>query len=145
VPKFFAIWRPEREAVTITLDIGGEGRHPGAVNLNLSRKKTLGLARGQCIPNLIVGRADRMPFADRSIAHIIVERTPLTQEALAEIARVIAPGGMIELAHVPWEHADRHGRALEMLPGESQQRRRRIAGQMVQETRFLVPQPRGTS
>ncbi len=94
--------------MTITLDIGGEGRHPGALNLNLSRHKTLGAERGVTIPNLIVARADRLPLADRSVQRLIVERTPLSREALAEIARVVAPQGTIELAHVPLPNADRH-------------------------------------
>ena len=98
-------------SMTIRLDIGGEGRHPGALNLNRSRHKTLGPATGQPIPNLIVGRADVIPLADRSISQVIVERTPLSRQAIAEIARVIAPGGTIVLVHVPLADADRHAPA----------------------------------
>jgi ubiquinone/menaquinone biosynthesis C-methylase UbiE len=123
----------------ITLDIGGEGRHPGALNLNRLRHKTLGADRGGVIPNLIVARADRLPLPDRSVARVIVERTPLSREALAEIARVIAPQGTIELAHVPLPDADRHAQALAMLPGSVERRCRQIGGQWVQETHFTVP------
>lgn len=125
--------------MTITLDIGGEGRHPGALNLNRSRYKTLGAERGSPIPNVIVARADRIPLADGSVQHVIVERTPLSRTALAEIARVVAPGGTIELAHVPLPGEDRHAQALAILPGRTQRRLRQIASQWVQETHFTVP------
>jgi ubiquinone/menaquinone biosynthesis C-methylase UbiE len=125
--------------MTITLDIGGEGRHPGALNVNLSRVKTLGTDRGGLIPNLIVARADRLPFADRSVARVIVERTPLSRQALTEIARVIAPEGTIELSHVPLPDADRHAQAVAMLPGRVERCRRQIGGQWVQETHFAIP------
>ncbi|HEY4311768.1 MAG TPA: hypothetical protein VGN12_20140 [Pirellulales bacterium] len=121
--------------MTITLDIGGEGRHPGAVNLNRSRVKTLGPERGQPIPNLIVGRADSIPLANGSVSQVIVERTPLSTNALAEIARVTAPQGKIILIHVPLPDADRHERALQMLPGKVE-RRDIFIGQRVQETRI---------
>ncbi len=122
--------------MTITLDIGGEGRHPRAVNLNRYRHKTLGPKRGEPIPNLIVGHAERIPMADRSISHVIVERTPLSQRALAEIARVIAPGATIELVHVPLPDEDRHARALKMLHGKVERSHLQIAGQWVQRTRI---------
>jgi hypothetical protein len=125
--------------MTITVDIGGEGRHPGALNINPSRNKTLGVDRGSVIPNVIVARADRLPLADRSVARVIVERTPLSRASLAEIARVIAPRGTIELAHVPLPDADRHALALALLPGRVERRRRQIGGQWVQETHFAVP------
>jgi ubiquinone/menaquinone biosynthesis C-methylase UbiE len=128
--------------MTITVDIGGEGRHPGALNVNRSRSKTLGADRGALIPNLIVARADRLPLADSSVARVIVERTPLNREALAEIARVIAPSGTIELAHVPLPDADRHSHALATLPGSVERRLRLLNGQWVQETRFSVPASR---
>jgi ubiquinone/menaquinone biosynthesis C-methylase UbiE len=122
----------------ITLDIGGEGRHPGALNLNRSRRKTLGQQRGQPIPHLVVGRADAIPLADGSVDRVIVERTPLNRAALAEIARVVAPGGVVVLAHVPLPDADRHAEARQILHGRVTRRRRQLAGQCVQETRIEV-------
>ena len=105
----------------ITLDIGGEGGHPGAVNLNPARYKTLGPERGRPIPRLIVGRADAIPFADKSVSQVIVERTPLSRQALAEIARVVAPGGVVFLTHVPLPAADRHAlaRAMDQRPRDA--------------------------
>jgi ubiquinone/menaquinone biosynthesis C-methylase UbiE len=122
----------------ITLDIGGEGRHPGAINLNRSRHKTLGRQRGEPIPHLVVARADAIPLADRSVDRVIVERTPLNRSALAEIARVIAPGGVIVLAHVPLPDADRHAEARRILRGCAIRSRRQLAGQWVQETRIEI-------
>ena len=126
----------------ITLDIGGEGRHAGAINLNRSRHKTLGPRRGEPIPRLIVGRADALPLADRSVARVIVERTPLSQAAVAEIARVLAPGGVVILRHVPFAESDRHALARRTLGGTARQRRRRLGEQWVQETRIAGAEKR---
>jgi hypothetical protein len=120
------------------LDIGGEGRHPGAVNVNTRRYKTLGSGRGEPIPRLLCARADALPLACGSVGRIVVERTPLTAAALAEIARVIAPRGTIVLRHAPLLDRDRHARAREYLGGHAVQRRLLLAGQWVQETRIRV-------
>jgi ubiquinone/menaquinone biosynthesis C-methylase UbiE len=122
----------------ITLDIGGEGRHAGAFNLNRSRYKTLGPERGRPIPSLVVGRADAIPLADGSVGQVIVERTPLSQAALIEIARVVAPGGVVVLTHVPLPNADRHRLARSVLKGHAQRRHFRLAGQWVLETRIEI-------
>src|SRR5688500_1469436 len=97
--------------MTMVLDIGGEGRHPRAWNLNPSRVKTLGRHRGAPIPRLILGRADAIPLADGSVDRVYVERTPLRDAALREIARIIRPGGVVTLRHVVIPGRDRHGRA----------------------------------
>jgi ubiquinone/menaquinone biosynthesis C-methylase UbiE len=122
----------------ITLDIGGEGRHAGAFNLNRCRHKTLGPERGMPIPRLIVGRADAIPLADGSVGQVIVERTPLSRAALTEIARVVAPGGVVVLTHVPLPNADRHRLARSVLGGHAQRRHVRLAGQWVLETKIMV-------
>jgi hypothetical protein len=59
------------------LDIGGEGRHPTAWNLNPRATKTLGPDRGEPIPRLIRGRGESIPLPDRSVDVVIVEQTPL--------------------------------------------------------------------
>ena len=132
---------PERRMIrgmNLLLDIGGEGRYADAVNINTRRYNTLEPGRGEPIPRLIVARADAIPLARGSVARIVVERTPLTAAALAEIARVIAPQGMIVLRHVPLERGDRHGRARDYLGGRAERRTLRLAGQWVQETRIQV-------
>jgi hypothetical protein len=121
----------------MTIDIGGEGRHPHAWNVNPSPCRTLGPQRGQPIPRRIAARADCLPLPSRSVRHVIVERTPLTAAALAEIARVIAPGGTVTLRHVPLVHRDRHALARQRLAAARvQQRWCQIGGQIVLETQF---------
>ena len=71
--------------MTIVLDIGGEGRHPGAINLNRVRHKTLGPERGHPIPQLVVGRADAIPLADHSIDRVIIERIEETEQKIGGI------------------------------------------------------------
>ncbi len=120
----------------VTIDIGGEGRHLDAWNINPSRLVTLGPHRGNPIPRLICARAAALPFADRSVASILVERTPLRAAALAEMARVLMPGGEVVLRHVPLPHKDRHAAAKALFIGTTEQRTVRIGRQVVQETRI---------
>jgi hypothetical protein len=120
------------------LDVGGEGCHPEAWNVNPSALKTVGKQRGQPIPRHIHGRADAIPFADGSVNGIIVERTPLQLSALQEIARVIASPGIIVLRHVQPPYGDPHMLALQILPGRTSHRVIRLGGQVGQETVFRV-------
>ena len=120
------------------LDIGGEGRHDMAWNLNPSRVKTVGRDKGQPIPRLIVARAQAIPLADRSVDRIIVEQSPLTRQALKEIARVIAVDGEIILRHVPPPNFDPHAVAKQTLPGKITMAYCRIRGRVIQETSFRL-------
>ena len=58
------------------VDIGGEGRHPDAWNVNPSRRKTFGLRRGQPIPRLLPGRGEAIPLPDGKADVIIVDGGP---------------------------------------------------------------------
>ena len=127
-----------REQNRIVLDIGGEGRHPEAWNLNSSHVKTIGQDRGMPIPHHIPGRADNIPLSDGSVDRIFVERTPLSVAALEEIARVIAPNGNIILRHVRPPTGDPHALAIRILPGRSNQHIIRLDDQLVQETDFRL-------
>lgn len=120
----------------IVLDIGGEGRHSEAWNLNPSRVRTLGPQRGLPIPNFIPGRAESIPLPNQSVDVIIMERTPLRIEALHEIRRVIRPGGTIILRHALPPIDEPHRTACELLPGCVSQSRYRISGRWMQETVF---------
>jgi ubiquinone/menaquinone biosynthesis C-methylase UbiE len=122
----------------LVVDIGGEGRHPTAWNLNPRRHGTLGSKRRQPIPRLIVGRADAIPLADGIVDRIIVERTPLSQAALGEIRRVLSPSGSIVLRHVVRPGTDRHARAVATLAGEVVRRTYRAFGQLLQETEIQL-------
>ncbi|MGI9472915.1 MAG: hypothetical protein ACR2NZ_15350 [Rubripirellula sp.] len=122
----------------ITLDIGGEGRHADAWNLNPSHVKTLGPSRGEPIPNHIPGRAEKIPFESNSIDRIIVERSPLLLATIHEIARVIHEQGTITLVHALSNDHDPHQLARAVLPGSVRQRQTRIGNQRCQETVFAV-------
>ena len=122
----------------LTLDIGGEGRHVDAWNVNPSPVKTLGQGKGETIPRHILGRAEAIPVSDHSVDRIIVERTPLRKLALHEIERVVASGGLIILRHAAPEGMDPHALASTILPGHVTKRRIRINGRELQETRFQL-------
>ena len=122
----------------LTLDVGGEGRHPEAWNVNVSRTKTVGPQRGQPIPRLIVARADALPFADGVASVVVLERTPLRRSVIEELIRVVQPTGTIILRHVPFSDSDRHAPAAELIPGRKHQSRVLIGRQVVQETRFQL-------
>ena len=122
----------------IILDVGGEGRHSEAWNLNPSHVKTIGKNRGQPIPHHISGRADNVPMADGSVDRVIVERTPLQVAGLREIARVISSHGTIILRHARSPCGDPHALAKNILPGRISHRIMRLDGQLVQETEFRL-------
>jgi len=124
--------------MTMTLDIGGEGRHPLAWNLNPSPVKTLGPDRGAPIPRHIAGRADRIPLESGSVDRVIVERTPLRRAALTEIARVVSPTGTITLRHAIPPGIDPHATARAILPGRATTRRILHVGRLVMETQFTL-------
>ena len=124
--------------MAFVLDIGGEGRHKEAWNLNPSAVKTLGPNRGAMIHRRIPGKADAIPLPDRSADRIIVERTPLRVTALKEIGRVIKTNGIIVLRHANTTGRDPHRWAIAILPGAVSQRRVDIDGHLLQETTFQL-------
>ena len=128
------------------LDIGGEGRHPQAWNLNPRRRRTLGTSRGELIARHIAGRAEAIPFADRSLELIIVEKTPLRPAALAEIRRVIHPRGTVVLRHAAMPGRDPHALAIGLFPGRVTRCWVQLAGHLVRETVFeLTAEPAAQS
>jgi ubiquinone/menaquinone biosynthesis C-methylase UbiE len=116
------------------LDIGGEGRHPEAWNLNPRRHKTFGPERGELIPRWIEGRGERIPLPDGSVETLIVERTPLVPATLAEIARVASPTARIILRHVSAHHLDPHHLAVQVLKGKIERGTITIGSHTLQET-----------
>jgi hypothetical protein len=94
--------------VTIHLDIGGEGRYPGAINVNpMGLTSTTG-APGRPIPHLVVGRGEALPIADHVADVVTVESAPIREGAAQEIARVLAPGGEVRLLHPSGYAAQTH-------------------------------------
>ena len=112
-----------RVAGKIVIDIGGEGAHKGAINLNPGLTTTTTGRPGQPIPNLVQGFAEKLPFASRSADRLIVESAPLRPGAAAEMARVIRPGGVVRLMH-PSEYAAQSHKGVVQA----------IGGRMVQST-----------
>ena len=109
-------------AGSLVLDVGGEGRHPLAWNLN-QRSERSGASRAfGPIPRLILARADAMPLPDDCVDLLIVERTPLREPTLRELLRVIKPAGVILLRHAVTPAGDPHRMALRLLPGDAQRR-----------------------
>ena len=120
------------------LDVGGEGRHPEAWNLNPRPRKTVGPQRGEPIPRWIEGRGERIPLPDGSVQEIIVERTPLLPATLAEIRRVASPAARIILRHARVHHLDPHRLALQAFRGTIERRLVTIGRQTVQETVIVL-------
>lgn len=80
------------------IDVGGEGAHAAAWNLNPSARVTMpGSTAGSPIPRLIRGSGEQMPLRDGSVAHLVLEHAPISEQTAAEIARVMARGGLVEL------------------------------------------------
>lgn len=116
------------------LDIGGEGRHPAAWNLNPRALKTIGPCRGEPIPRLIYGRGECIPLPCRSVDLVIVERTPLRSETLYEIRRVAKTGALVILRHAPVTWFDPHRIVPDLLPGRANRTLARIEDQILLET-----------
>lgn len=115
------------------LDVGGEGRYATAMNLNPSAEKTLGPDKGQPIPNRIDGRAEDIPLPDSSVKAIIVERTPLRNEAIDELARVATDDATLVFRHPVDGHSDPHARVVKQIKGEVEIDQLEFDGQMVQQ------------
>jgi hypothetical protein len=125
----------------IILDIGGEGRHPEAWNLNPLDKRSLAPHRGEAICRLIRARGENIPLATSSVDLVIVERTPLRPATLREIRRIVKPGAFILLRHADLPWLDPHRNALRMLPGRVHRGKLQIGGQQYRETAIRLDAP----
>lgn len=90
--------------MVIHLDIGGEGRHAGAINVNPQGLTTTTGVPGRPIPDLVVARGEALPFASGVADMVTVENAPIRDATLDEIARVLKPGGTVRLLH-PTDYA----------------------------------------
>ncbi len=119
------------------LDVGGEGRHENAWNLNPRSLKTLGLDKGDAIPRHIPGRAECIPLPDGSVQQIIMERAPLRRAAVLELVRVLTPGGTIILRHHAGNGRNPHVIAQELIDADFSVQQITIDCQQLQQTCFL--------
>jgi hypothetical protein len=77
------------------IDVGGEGAHEAAINLNLATDGGLGP-----IPRLVLGMAQAMPMATRSIDLTTVENIPVHHAGIIEeVARTIRTSGEVRLVN----------------------------------------------
>lgn len=118
----------------LILDIGGEGRHPTAWNLNPRGLKSFGPEQGTRIPRWIAGRGEQIPLPDNCVDVLIVERTPLRPATLAEMARVVKPSGTAILRHAVGPLGNPHRLATRVLRGRTSARMTSIGKIVVQET-----------
>lgn len=121
-------------AGAFVLDVGGEGRHPAAWNLNQRRERSGASRANGPIPRLILARADAIPLARGAVDLAIVERTPLLVRALRELERVVKSGGAILLRHAITPAGDPHRVALRLLSGTADRRQFAHRGYQIQET-----------
>jgi hypothetical protein len=118
----------------LVLDIGGEGRHPEAWNLNLHATRTCGPDRGSPIPRLIQARGELIPLVDGCVDVLIAERTPLRRATLAEMLRIAQPHAIIILRHICPHRLDPHRFAVGVFPGTVTQRKLPLGDRVLQET-----------
>ena len=90
--------------MTVHIDIGGEGRYPGAFNVNPVTWSSAAETFGEPIPRLVQARGEALPFASGIADLITIESTPLRLGAYAELNRVLKPGGILQMLH-PTEYA----------------------------------------
>jgi RHS repeat-associated protein len=100
----------------VHLDIGGEGRYPGAINVNTNTTTSTTGTAGRPIPNLVQATGERLPFGNQVAEIITIENTPINQAIASEVDRVIKQGGVIRLVS-PADYAlVAHQRVIQALP-----------------------------
>jgi hypothetical protein len=106
------------------IDLFGEGRFPGAINIgNTERTTTTGIPKTR-IPNLIYRNysfsdvsKNKIPIADHVADLVTSENGPLVFAGIAqEIARIVAPGGTIILYNPDNEEAS-HDKVAKLTGG----------------------------
>lgn len=91
----------------VILDIGGEGRYAGAINLNPQPITSTTGEAGRIIPNWVPGTGNNIPLPKKVVDIIHLENAPINVDAMWEIQRVMKPRGQIYLSH-PHEYADKY-------------------------------------
>jgi hypothetical protein len=89
----------QKRALPIILDIGGEGRHIGAINLNPTPLTSTTGEPGRVIDGWVPGFGDQIPLPDHSVNQIYLENAPVSIKTLKEMRRVLAENSEIHLLH----------------------------------------------
>jgi hypothetical protein len=124
------------ESKPVHIDVGGTGRYPDAINVNSGYAGEIPVtgpptylggagAAGRPIPNLVIARGEKLPFANRSVDILTLQNSPIRPDTISEIARVIKPGGDIRLVGPKEVVADLHKKIAQ-----------RVGGRMCQVTIF---------
>lgn len=98
----------------IILDIGGEGRYVGAINLNPQPITSTTGEAGRIIPNWVPGMGIDIPFPKKVVDIIHLENAPINTDVMWEMQRVMRPRGEIHLSH-PREYADSYYEKLKSI------------------------------
>lgn len=95
----------------VILDIGGEGRYAGAINLNPQPITSTTGEAGRIIPNWVPGTGNSIPLPKKVVDVLHIENAPINIDVMWEMQRVMRPRGKIHLSH-PYEYADSYYKNL---------------------------------
>ncbi|MGO8752247.1 MAG: RHS repeat-associated core domain-containing protein, partial [Thermoguttaceae bacterium] len=101
----------------LAIDVGGEGLHSGAINVNIQPMTSTTGKAGRPIPLFFarVGTEAPLVFSNRTVKSIFIENTPISEATANEVARVIAAEGIILLDNPEPYATDAHARVLQAL------------------------------
>jgi SAM-dependent methyltransferase len=91
----------------IILDIGGEGKIKGALNLNPQPLTSTANNSEDFFSNWLPGMGNSIPFQDNLVDTIYVQHAPISKKTMEEMKRVLKPGGNISLTH-PKDYTDNY-------------------------------------
>jgi hypothetical protein len=124
------------------IDLFGEGRYAGAINIGDTARKTTTGVSGSRVPNLLFRHFSskdlHVPIADHVADLVTSENGPVRMQAMAdEIARIIAPGGIIILYN-PISEEPYHD-AIAKAAGGSVKKDYRSNGVKTVQTTITIP------
>jgi hypothetical protein len=98
----------------VILDIGGEGRFEGAINLNPQFLTSTTGTEGRLIPHWLPGTGNDIPIPSFSVDFIHLQNAPINIDTMKEILRVMKPRSKIHLTH-PTEYAETYVKDMKIL------------------------------
>lgn len=131
------IYRQE-QGLPVVLDIGGEGRYQGAINLNPQPLTSTTGQPERIIPNWVPGVGSDIPLGRRTVDIIYLENAPLTTQTMDEMLRVMRPRGNIHLSH-PTEYEDTYLQNLKKYFGKQNINRTYASDGVISKFEILLP------